>query len=73
MHTVTTELVMNAQLLPRPAGGSPLRTATDRARSVTAERTRTRPIETCLAPSSGLDAAYGCVDWFMYQKAGQPQ
>ena len=64
---------MSAQLPPRFPSGSPLGPATDSARKVIAERLPARPIGTCLAPSFGLDAAYGCVDWFMYQKVEQTQ
>ena len=64
---------MNAQLPSRSQAGSPLAPATDRARHVPAERARTQPIGICLAPSFGLDAAYGCVDWFMYQRVEQPR
>jgi len=35
--------------------------------------TRSRQAEVCLAHPSMLDAAYGCVDWYIYPDPKRPQ
>ncbi len=57
---------MNTQTFPRSLPARPFAPAPDRASHD--GRERAQPVETRVAGLSCREAAYGCVEWFMYER-----